>query len=250
MLFELRHGIIYLLYSYVRYSMQGVKNEELKQAAIKLRQKGYSYPMIEKALGTPRATLNGWFNGLKLSQHATKTLLSRKKRNLVIVRKKALVVLKKQREEADRVNFEEVQNTFSKASFSVPVKELLLAMLYIGEGFKRKSTLGLGNSDRRVLASFVKLLKDIYNVNENKLTCYLHLRSDQDSQKETLFWSKAIKISKDKFRKPQFDKRTAGIKTWTNYHGVCVVYCHDAKLAKRLIVLQDLLLSKILHLGG
>lgn len=227
--------------------MQGIKNEGLKQAAIKLRQKGYSYPMIEKALGTPRATLNSWFKGLKLPLRAAKLLLNRKRRNLVVIRRKALAVLKKQREDNHKQNLEKVQNILSKISFSTPVKELLLTMLYLGEGFKRKSTLGLGNSDCRILASFVKLLRDVYNISENKFTCYLHLRSDQDVQKETLYWSKAIKINIDRFRKPQFDKRTIGSKTWTNYHGVCVVYCHDAKLEKHLTILQDLLLNKILN---
>lgn len=68
---------------------------------------------------------------------------------------------------------------------------MLLAMLYLGEGFKMVSVIGLGNSNAKIMSVFVNLLRSIYNVPENKLTCYLYLRSDQDVTRETTHWSDA-----------------------------------------------------------
>lgn len=229
--------------------LKGEKRLALKKSAILLRKKGYSYPMIEKELGVIRATLSGWFKDLKLSKVAQYKILIRKKKNLEELRKKALVVLKEMRVEEMEVVEVSVKKTIAEINFENPTKEALLAMLYLGEGFKRKSTLGLGNSNLHILTAFIKLLREIYKVEEKRITCYLHLRHDQDPEKEKIYWSKGLSIKEDRFRKPQFDKRTIGIKTWQNYHGVCVIYCHDAKLQKRLLMFQSLLLNKILE-GG
>lgn len=226
--------------------MKGIKNETLKFEAIKLRRRGYSYPMIEKKLGTPRATLSGWFKSLKLPLSARHCILDRKRKNLEKLREKALLVLKqavrKRRQEID----DKVAGDFFNFDLDVQEKELLLAMLYLGEGFKKCSVVGLGNSNPEIAALFVKLLRDIYNVEDSKLRCFLHLRMDQDAEVEKSFWSKQLAIPEIYFRKSQFDKRTINSKTWKNYHGVCIVYYYDAKIEKRLTSLQGLLIKKIL----
>lgn len=226
--------------------MQGVKNEKLKAEAIALRQKGYSYPMIEKELKVGRSTLSGWFKNLKLSEDISFLINDRKKKNLIKIRKKALAMLKKQKEKTLKEIRKKVNEDFKEVFFSNKFKELLLVMLYLGEGFKRKSTVGLGNSNPKIMAVFVKLLKEIYSVKEDNIFCSLHLRYDQDVDKETEYWSKIIGIDKSRFRKAQFDRRTIGIKTWDTYHGVCSVYFHNAKVEKRLTYLQEFLLNKIM----
>lgn len=226
--------------------MQGVHNADLKKQAIILRHQGFSYPMIGIKLGVPKATLSGWLAGLKLSEKIEGKLLKRKQNNLVIARGRAWVVLNKQREDNKKIVEESVGKSISQVNFDDHTKEMLLTMLYLGEGFKRVSVVGLGNSNAKIMSVFVNLLRSVYNVPEKKLTCYLHLRSDQNVGKETTYWSNVLKINKSQFRKAQFDKRTIGTKTWKEYHGVCVVYCADAKIEKRLTVLQDLLLKKLL----
>ncbi len=202
--------------------------------------------MIEKELGVVRATLSGWFKGLKLSKVAERLIVDRKRRNLIEQRKKALKVLKKLRDtELEQVRLG-VEKTISTISFEIATKEALLAMLYLGEGFKRKSTLGFGNSNVNILVAFIKLLREVYKVEEKRITCYLHLRYDQDSEKEKKYWSRRLGIGEDRFRKTQFDKRTIGSKTWDRYHGVCSIYCHDARLERRLSAFQALLLNKII----
>lgn len=228
--------------------MRGIKDEKLKQEAIRLRRLGQSYPMIEKKLGASKSTMSNWLSGLELSKSAMRRISVRKKKNLVKLRNKALKIkhvkqLKKKQEMQKKVI-----NCFAACDFDVKIKELLLAMLYLGEGFKGRSCLGLGNSNPEIMRLFVKLVRNVYTVDEKKFRCFLHLRMDQKETKEKDFWSRQVGIPLNNFRKTQFDKRTAGRKTWSNYHGVCIVYYYDAAIDKRLTEVQRMIIKKVLGL--
>lgn len=218
----------------------------LKKAAILLRKKGYSYPMIKKVLGVANGTLNSWFKNLKLPKKAQNKILMRKRNNLAALRQKALVTLKDRISRRKIEVFKLVEKDYEGYSFDVHTKELLLAMLYLGEGFKKtRSHIGLGNSNPKIVLLFVKFLRDIYKVDDSKFRCFLHLRMDQNSEIEKKYWSNQLSIPDIYFRKPQLDKR-ATTKTWSWYHGVCAVYCYDAKIDKRLMALQQILIEKSL----
>ncbi|KKQ40622.1 MAG: hypothetical protein US58_C0015G0015 [Candidatus Magasanikbacteria bacterium GW2011_GWA2_37_8] len=227
--------------------MRGVHNVQLKKKAIILRKKGFTYPMIEKELFVPRATLSNWLSGLMLSDEVNTRLLDRKKNNLIKIRGLAVDAQKIRREQNFKNIKDKIEIDFKNFDFSKNALELLLAMLYLGEGFKKtRSHIGLGNSDPKIALMFVKFLRSIYKVEDYRLRCALHLRMDHNAEKEKAFWSDYLGISKKYFQKPQFDKRTEGKKTWEGYHGVCSVYCYDAKIEKRLIFLQKYLVNKIL----
>lgn len=204
--------------------------------------------MIKNDLDIPKATLNYWFRDVKLSAIAVNRILTRKRKNLECQRKKAIIVLRERLSKQTTEIHNAALNDFKDVKLDLSQRELLLAMLYLGEGFKISSHIGLGNSNPNVMKMFVNFLKDIYKVNNDQLRCFLHLRMDQSDAKEKKYWSKTVGISEKYFRKSQFDKRTIGIKTWKDYHGVCVIYCYSAKIAKRLIALQQIMIDKIL--GG
>lgn len=228
--------------------MRGIKSEKLKQEAMRLRHLGWSYPMIEKKLGVPKATMSSWLSSLKLSKSARQCISARKKENLVKLRHKALEVKHTKWLKNKQELQIEVSNCFENYNFDIRIRELLLAMLYLGEGFKGRSCLGLGNSNPEIIRLFVRLVRDIYDVDEKKFRCFLHLRMDQKEIKEKKFWSKQAGIPLINFRKTQFDERTAGQKTWTNYHGVCIIYYYDAAFDKRLSEVQRMIIKKILGL--
>lgn len=226
--------------------LSGIRRDKLKKQAVALRENGESYSAIELELGVSRATLSGWLGKLSLSTQAKKIILKRKQDHLKQACQKAASEHRRIRDEEVEKIVKEVVTDFTNLKFDRLTKEMLLAMLYLGEGFKKRSVVGLGNSNPKIVSVFVELLREIYLVSDNKLRCFLYLRADQNDEKEKRYWSKMLRINVSLFRKSQKDKRTLGKKTYKGYHGVCAVYCYDASIEKRLMAFQEVLLKKLL----
>lgn len=227
--------------------MRGVKNLALKNQAVLLRKKGLSYNEIGLKLGVGKSALNGWLSGLVLSEKIKKSLSEKKKNNLVKIRNKALVSLKNKRDKEYQILKLEMDEGLNSVNFNKNTKEALLAMLYLGEGFKAKSIIGLGNSNSGIMSVFVSLLRSVYKIEEDKFRVYLHLRYDQNDLVERKYWSKLLSVPLNKFGKTQFDQRTKGSKTWVGYHGVCAVYYYDARIEKRLTILQKSIINTLVN---
>ncbi len=224
--------------------MRGVKNLSLKNKVIFLRKKGLSYDEIILKTGVGRSNLSGWFSGLVLSPKIKKILLEKKRKHLIKARSKAFVVLNDKRNRENKDITLQVNDTLSKISFDIHVKEALLATLYLGEGFKAKLAIGLGNSNPDIMLFYISLMRSVYEVSEEKFRIFLHLRHDQDDVLEKIYWSKLLCIPLNKFGKTQFDHRTIGSKTWKEYHGVCSLYYYDAKIEKRLTIFQKSIINE------
>ncbi|MFA6424248.1 MAG: hypothetical protein WCV83_02960 [Candidatus Magasanikbacteria bacterium] len=229
--------------------MRGVKNLFLIKRVIELRRMGLSYDEIILKTGTSRSNLSSWLSNVSLSKKVEKNLLDKKRKHLFEARNKALIVLKHRRDNQETITELEVDKTLSKIDFDKNYNEALLAMLYLGEGFKMKSAIGLGNSNPDIMKLFVGLLRSVYDLDETKFRIYLHLRYDQDDILEKKFWSQTLSIPLNKFGKTQFDKRTQGSETWKDYHGVCSVYYYDAKIEKRLTIFQKSIINRVLKIG-
>lgn len=223
-------------------------NKDLKRLAIGMRMKGQSYPEIEKAIKVSKSTLSGWLSNLTLPSSAQKKIQDRKIKHTKEAQKLA-AISHREKNLAERALIKsQVRTNLENEKISVVTQEMLLAMLYLGEGFKKRSFIALGNSNPEILKIFVNLVRNIYNAPPEKFSCALYLRSDQGELEEKKFWSKQLKINTGRFQKTQFDKRTLGIKTRQGYHGVCAVYYFSAIAEKRLTAWQDLLIEKLL--GG
>lgn len=218
-----------------------------KDFAVRLRQSGLTYGEIVEKIPVSKSTLNYWFTGLRLQRSAKKILLQKKQQNLAKIRLKAIQVLRKKREE-NRIKLSSmVKKEFLDFSFNVRTKELALAALYLGEGFKNRSQVAMGNSNPEILKIFIRLIGDVYQIFPNSLRCSLYLRADQSTVKEVAYWSKELGVPKGSFYKSQIDKRTKGKKTYPYYHGVCSVSCNNATIDKRLEIVQNILIKKILQ---
>ncbi len=117
------------------------------------------------------------------------------------------------------------------------IQMLAFSMLYLGEGMKKKET-ALGNSDPLIVKFFVKCLKNIFNVDESKIACELHLRSDQDDIEMKKYWAHELSLPLGQFKKSSFDMRTKGKATFDNYKGVCVVRCGNVAIQRKLVYLS------------
>jgi hypothetical protein len=225
---------------------------KLKSRAIALRKKGLSIRAVEINLGIPRSTLSGWFKNVGLTQKQKDKLRKDWLNGLNSARAKAVRWHNGQKEERMKIAEAEATKIADKINYNdTNTLELALAMLYLGEGFKKSSTTGIGNSDPMILRFFVTILKNTYNVRMEHLYCYLHLRADQDPNSLTKYWSEQLNIPVQNFGKASIDKRTVGSKTYDSYKGVCVVRCKSVAIQRKLVYLSRIYCEKIIeNLGG
>lgn len=223
---------------------------EFKNEVVLLRQNGESTRTLEKKFGIPRSTLSGWFKTVVLTKTQREILLKRNRISLLNAQKKAtrwhqqqkILRIKKAKENASSVA--DVIDTSDRN-----VLELSLALLYLGEGYK-KNLLGIGNSNPKILNFFLRSIKILYNINSSGVICELNLRADQDVQKVKKYWSKTLGISLKNFKTVNFDKRTEGSKTYSSYKGVCQLRCANIAVQRRLLFLADIYCDRVVKKGG
>jgi len=221
---------------------------ELKPTAVKLRRKGFSIGKIEYNLGIPRSTLSGWLKNIELSQKQKEKLTQNWKNALIKARKKAVLWHNTQKEK--RLKKAENQAIETIRGIDITDKkilELALAILYMGEGTKRKIETSIGSSDPLILKFFVATLKTLYNFNPEKIKCQLNLRADQNPEKMKYFWSKELGVPINNFGYVNLDKRTIGSKTYPHYKGVCHVLCGNVAIQRKLIYLSEIFCRKVIE---
>lgn len=224
---------------------------ELKNKAVELRQKGASIREIEKSLKIPKSTLSGWFKNIKLTKNQQDKLRRNWLNALTRARRQAVVWHNEQKQHRLKIAEKQADGVLANLSTdNTYILELALAMLYLGEGLKTKSGLGLGNSDPLILKFFVNILIKNYNVDIDKIKCALHLRADQNPEKLKRYWSKQLNLPLTNFTSPSIDKRTAGRPTFNTYNGVCVVQCGNIALQRKLLYLSRKFCKRIIEKGS
>ena len=128
--------------------------------------------------------------------------------------------------------------------------ELSLAMLYLGEGFKKNSMTGLGNSDPLILKFFLVGITKLFNVDPTKIRYDLHLRADQNPIEMKKYWSKELGAPIERFTQVSIDQRTVGKPTYSDYKGVCVINCGAVAIQRKLVYLSRIFCEKIIELMG
>jgi hypothetical protein len=226
---------------------------ELKDRAIGLRKQGISIRRIESKLGIPRSTLSGWFRDVVLTEKQKEKLAQDHIAHLKVARKKAVAWHNAQKKARMIEALHQAEKTL--ASLKTDKKEVLdlaLAMLYLGEGFKRSDYTGIGNSNPLILKFFIAVLRHNYLVKIEDIQCKLHLRADQDSNSMKRYWSKELQLPLNNFKSAYFDQRTKGSKTYPTYKGVCVVRCGHVVIQRKLLALSVLFSEQVVaaYMGG
>ncbi len=207
-----------------------------KDEVVKLRKQGTSIGVINKKYGIPKSTLSGWFRKIKLNKLQKERIYKAASIKMDNARKKALVWHHSQKENRIKKAEAEADLVFKKINTDDNViLELALSFLYLGEGAKKNET-SMGNANPLVLKFFIKSVKKVYP--HAKLgRCQLHLRSDQNELNAIRYWSQELNINPNQFGFVK-DKRTAKTKTYSDYHGVCVVRFSEVAIQRRLLFLS------------
>ena len=176
-------------------------NLHLKEKAILLRKKGGSYNSIRQILGIKsKGTLSYWFKDIKLSKKSVSLLEKNNKlaydRGLLIANKNRKLKIENENKEA----YFEGQNSIK----SISKRELLLigATLYWGEGTKSEKnsvSLSFSNSDPYMIAIYLKFIREILKVPEEKIRAGIHIYPSISPQKARNFWSKETNLPENRF---------------------------------------------------
>lgn len=220
--------------------------DDIKQQAINLRQRGYSYKEIQKSINypIPKNTFTGWFKQIVLSGSAQKRIVDKIRSSGAIGRSIAWRKIRDKRKQF----VEKIQTSVNEEIKPIDqlTAKLCLAMLYLGEGGKTNEWIRLGNSDHKVIEIFLALLRSAFELDEAKLRGKVQCRADQNIVDLERYWSEISKIPLSRFQKTQIDKRTIGIPTRKpNYKGVFVVEYYSNALFLELKFFSDIMHKRL-----
>lgn len=217
---------------------------EYKEQAILLRKRGNSLKSINKTLGIPLSTLSGWLKDIELTRDQKLKLQQLSSEGLTRARFKANEWHRNQKALRIHKAEKDADAVLANLELSSEVLDLAFAMLYMGEGAKR-NTSSIASSDAMILKFVLAILRKNYGLSNSSVKCELHLRADQDPSELKKHWSKTLNIPLENFRYCAIDKRTEGRKTYDTYKGVCVIYCGDIAIQRKLIYLYTKFCDKV-----
>ncbi len=159
-----------------------ISKETIKRIKL-LRQRGYSLPEIHKEVKVGYGSVFRYIQGVKILPEYKKVWFGKRGGSF----KRMKLAENKAKDKAD--------NTIN--SLSDKEKMIFLTALYWGEG--SKGDFGLSNSDPDLIKVFVKGLKEVFNINSDRLRISIRIYKDLDKKKCLEFWSKITGVPVEKF---------------------------------------------------
>lgn len=159
--------------------------------------------------------------------------------------------------EASKKSFENKKMTFKRRNIHGIrriTSEIILAMLYWGEGFKgnensKMTTLDFANSDPEMIEVYMKAFRNTYEFEEKKLRVLLYCYSNQDIPRLINFWSKLTRIPKGQFSKP-YVRTDSRVNARVMKYGLIHIRYSDKKLLLEIKNLIDYVKGKYCAGGG
>lgn len=218
-----------------------VGNSALKEKAFMLRLQGRSYTQILRELNlSSKGTLSVWFRELRLPTESRKLLKKNiaraTKRGFFEFNKKRSRLIREQNETAYRLGFDDIGRLNNR--------ELLLlgTALYWGEGtkYERKNgsiALVFTNADPEMIGIFMKFLRQILEVAEERIRAGIHMysRTEADVRLARRYWSKVTKLPTDRFYISQLVSGASSLKRGRKLpYGTLAIRINDRKMFFRV----------------
>jgi len=172
----------------------------LKDRAVDLRQRGWSYNIIAKRLGVGKSTLSDWLRAIPYEP------------NQAVIRRirlgPAKAAASKQRCVLQQITHlrDEARQKIGRMS-----KRNLFFLglgLYMGEGSKLYENIRLINSDPDIVRVGMQWFRKVCGVPERNFAIVLHLYPDSSPRAALKFWSRVTGVPVRQFEKVQIDRRT------------------------------------------
>ena len=198
---------------------------KLKEKAINLRKKGFSYSEILKEVPVAKSTLSLWLQDIGLAKKQKQLLTEKKKR----AQRKGAEARREQRITLTRV----IKHRARKEISEISKRDLWITgiALYWGEGAKEKrkaAQVSLCNTDPRLIKIFLRWLNEICEISESDINfrIHLHKNSRNRARKVQKYWSQTTGFSIKRFDKITWKKhnvKTKRVNTGDCYFGLLEV---------------------------
>jgi hypothetical protein len=201
-----------------------------KAQAIRLRKQGNSINEIAEKVRVSKSSVSLWVRDITLSGVAKKRIEARLSKGQIASQKA------KYEQTALREQFarQRAQQILIDAAFNHNEIKLLCALIYYCEGTKNVSKgVNFTNSDPGLMALFLGLFRQSYELDERKFRVCVHLHSYHDRDKQLKFWSKTSNIPLAQFIKP-YQKLHSGLYKKEGYQGCVSVRYGDVRIAREL----------------
>lgn len=204
---------------------------EEKLQAIKLREQGYSVNEIVERVGAAKGSISVWVRNIPLTPDSRARLLTKIKlgQRISAERKHARVqsvfdgYIQAALKEIEGEDFQKIH------------KKILCALLYWCEGIKNHyNGVAFVNSDPRLIALFLGLFRESFDVDEEKIKARIHLHEYHDPQTQLHFWAQATGIPEAHFGKPYLKPHT-GKRIRKDYPGCLSIKYGSNDMARQLL---------------
>ncbi|MEQ1561576.1 MAG: hypothetical protein ABL899_02545 [Nitrospira sp.] len=172
---------------------------KIKQKAIDLRTKGYSYSHIIKQTKVAKSTLSDWLQDIPFTpnKYTIETIGN------------ARVASGKYKHQIRVKSLERAKLQAEKDIKSLSKRDIMMLGLgvYIGEGSKTAGITRISNSDPKIIKLTMEWLEVSFGVKNNQFKIRLHLYPDNNEKESVKYWSKHTGVPENQFFKSTIDKR-------------------------------------------
>lgn len=212
------------------------KQNEFNRAVF-LRKQGKSYSEIAQSVSISISTLSGWLRNIPLSKKNRELLLFKKKQGQLkgALKKKNLRIKKEM----------EIHSMSAKDIRKITKRELFLlgALAYWCEGAKQREgnisqRVVFMNSDPNLVNLFLRWLRDICHVSEDKILYSLYIHETGDQERALEYWAQKLEISRKSFGKVILKKhkiKTIRKNTGLSYFGLVRITVRESTDLNRRI---------------
>jgi len=210
-----------------------MKVNVLKDRAIALRKKGFSFREISERVGISKSTASLWTRNVDLSRIAKERIYKLG----VDGRNKGNESVKKRIANEDKKILVSVKNSINRCTLLKNDLKVVCALLYWCEGGKTgKARLTFINSDPKLIKYFIDTFRKAFDIDEHRFSALIHLHEYHNIKKQTKFWSEITGIPRAQFTRP-YNKPHTGKRVKENYQGCVSIRYYGKKIAQEMLFL-------------
>lgn len=211
-----------------------------KLRAISLREKGYSLNEIVNKLDVAKSSVSLWVRNVALTNKARNRLLTKIRLGQLVAAENA----RRKTQEVLKEHFSEALRNLSSLRINRISAKTFCSLLYCCEGAKSLySGVQFTNSDPQLVKTFLNLLRQSFDINEEKFRVCVHLHDYHNKYKQIKFWSEITGIDHNQFIKP-FYKKNVGKRIRKDYNGCVSIRYHSADIGRQLLMTGKAFLTK------